>query len=79
LRDLEAATRNGRASRSIDEVKILLGQGDFVFVAAEGSVKREPAVYIDLYRLENRKIAELWGFIEKVPPRTDWKSDNGML
>jgi len=79
LRDLEAATRNGRASRSIDEIKILLGQGDFVFVAAEGSVNGEPAAYIDLYRLEDRKIAEHWGFSEKVPPRTDWKNDNGML
>jgi len=56
-----------------------LGQGDFVFVAAEGSAKGEPAAYIDLYRLEDWKIAEHWGFIEKVPPRTDWKNDNGIL
>jgi len=25
------------------------------------------------------KIAEHWGFPEKIPPREEWKNNNGML
>jgi predicted SnoaL-like aldol condensation-catalyzing enzyme len=65
--------------RSIDELKILLGQGDFVFIAAKGTHEGEPCVYIDLYRVEDQKIVEQWGFPEKIPPRGEWKNTNGML
>jgi predicted SnoaL-like aldol condensation-catalyzing enzyme len=65
--------------RSIDEVKFVLGQGDFVFIAAKGSHKNVPCVYIDLYRVEHEKIAERWGFPEEIPPQAEWKNNNGML
>jgi len=65
--------------RSIDEIKFLLGQADFVFIAATGSHEFAPCVYIDLYRVENGKIAERWGFPEEVPPQAEWKNNNGML
>ena len=65
--------------RSIDEIKFVLGQGDFVFIAAKGSHKSAPSVYIDLYRVEDEKIAERWGFPEQTPPREEWKNNNGML
>ncbi|MEH2411948.1 nuclear transport factor 2 family protein [Nostoc sp.] len=65
--------------RSIDEIKFLLGERDFVFIAAVGTVEDEPCVYIDLYRVENEKIVEHWGFPEKVPPQEEWKNNNGML
>ena len=65
--------------RSIDEIKILLGQGDFVFIAAKGSHAGRPCAYIDLYRVEAGKIAERWGFPEEVPPQQEWKNKNGML
>jgi predicted SnoaL-like aldol condensation-catalyzing enzyme len=54
--------------RSIDEVKFLLGERDFVFIVAVGTVEGEPCVYVDLYRVEDEKIAEHWGFPEKIPP-----------
>jgi hypothetical protein len=56
-----------------------LGQGDFVFIAAKGSHEDDPCVYVDLYRVENGKIAERWGFPEKIPPGEDWKNSNSML
>ncbi len=65
--------------RTIDEIKLLLGQGDLVFIAAKGTHEGEPCVYIDLYRVENLKIVEHWGFPEKVPPRKEWKNQHGML
>jgi predicted SnoaL-like aldol condensation-catalyzing enzyme/uncharacterized protein YndB with AHSA1/START domain len=65
--------------RSIDEIKFVLGQGDFVFIAAKGSHEANPCVYIDLYRVEDGKIAERWGFPEEIPPQEEWKNNNGML
>ena len=74
-RDLEELVKH----RSIDEIKFVFGQGDFVFIAAKGSHESEPCVYIDLYRVENGKIAERWGFPEEVPPEGESKNNNGML
>jgi predicted SnoaL-like aldol condensation-catalyzing enzyme len=74
-RDLEELTKH----RSIDEIKFVLGQGDFVFIAARGSHEGNPCVYVDLYRVENGKIAERWGFPDEIPPQEQWKNNNGML
>jgi predicted SnoaL-like aldol condensation-catalyzing enzyme len=65
--------------RTIDEIEILLGQGDFVFLAAKGTHEGKLCVYIDLYRVENEKIVEHWGFPEMFPPPAEWKNSNGML
>ena len=64
MRDLKVLTQN----RTIDEIRLLLAQGDFVFLAAKGTVEGRPCVYIDLYRVEAAKIVEHWGFPEEVPP-----------
>lgn len=65
--------------RTIDEVKLLLGQGDFVFIAAQGTHEGDPCLYIDLYRAEDKKVVEHWGFPESVPPKEKSKNNNGML
>jgi predicted SnoaL-like aldol condensation-catalyzing enzyme len=65
--------------RSIDEIKFVLGQGDFVLIAAKGTHELAPCVYIDLYRVENETIAERWGFPEEVPLQAEWKNNNGIL
>lgn len=75
LRDVEVLMQH----RTIDEVKFLLGQGDFVLIAAQGTQEGNPCVYIDLYRVEDEKIVEHWGFPEKIPPPEEWKNNNGML
>jgi len=74
-RDLEELTKH----RSIDEIKFVLGQGDFVFIAAKGSHEGAPCLYIDLYRVEDGKIAERWGFPEELPAHEEWKNNNGIL
>jgi predicted SnoaL-like aldol condensation-catalyzing enzyme len=65
--------------RTIDEIKFLLGQGDFVFIAAMGTHEGEPCVYIDLYRVKDEKIVEHWGFPELVPPSTQHGETEGAL
>jgi hypothetical protein len=55
-------------NRSIDEVAFLLGERNFVFIAAMGTVEGEPCVYINLYRVKDEKIVEHRGFPEKIPP-----------
>ena len=83
VRDGVAAFKHDLAEltkhRSIDEIKFLFGQEDFVFIAAKGSHESDPCVYIDLYRVEDGKIAERWGFPEEPPPQEEWKNNNGML
>ena len=75
MRDVEVLMQH----RTIDEMKFLLGQGDFVFIAAKGTQEGDPCVYIDLYRVEDEKIVEHWGFPEKILPQEEWKNDNGAL
>ena len=75
LRDVEVLMQH----RTIDEIKLLLGQGDLVFLAAKGTHEGKPCVYIDLYRVEDEKIVEHWGFPEMVPPETERKNQNGVL
>ena len=75
LRDVEELMRH----RTIDGVKRLLGQGDLVFSAATGTHDGEACVYADLYRVEDERIVEHWGFPQAVPPRHEWKNVNGML
>jgi predicted SnoaL-like aldol condensation-catalyzing enzyme len=75
VRDVESLMQH----RTIDELKFVLGQGDFVFMTAKGTHEGEPCAYIDLYRVEGGKIAEHWGFPEKIPPQGEWKNNNGML
>ena len=65
--------------RTIDEIRLLLGQGDFVFIAAKGTHEDKPCVYLDLYRVQDDKIVEHWGFPETVPPQEQRKNNNGML
>jgi predicted SnoaL-like aldol condensation-catalyzing enzyme len=75
MRDVEVLMQH----RTIDEIELLLGQGDFVFLAARGTHEGKPCVYIDLYRVENEKVVEHWGFPEMLPPPAEWKNSNGML
>jgi predicted SnoaL-like aldol condensation-catalyzing enzyme len=65
--------------RTIDAIKLLVGQGDLVFLVAKGTHQGDACVYIDLYRVENEKIVEHWGFPEMVPSPAEWKNNNGML
>ncbi|MES2073517.1 MAG: nuclear transport factor 2 family protein [Pseudomonadota bacterium] len=73
---LQALAKQGLAVK-YDKVRMLLAEGSFVLVVAEGSFGGRPSAYYDLYRIQNGKIAEHWDTIEAIPPRAEWKNPNG--
>ena len=75
MRDLEVLTRD----RTIDELRLFVGQGDFVFLVARGTHQGEPCAYVDLYRVEGDKLVEHWGFPQAVPPAHGGAARNGMI
>ena len=75
LGDLAVASRD----RTIDEIRLLLGRGDLVFLAALGTHRGEPCAYIDLYRVDGASIAEHWGFFQPIPPMGERRNGNPML
>jgi len=59
------------------KVHRILGEGNFVLVVAEGNFGKDVSAYYDLYRIKNGKIAEHWDTIQAIPPREEWKNQNG--
>jgi len=60
-----------------ERIHRVLGEGNFVLVASEGSLGGKPTSFYDLFRVENGKIAEHWDTIETIAPRSEWKNANG--
>jgi predicted SnoaL-like aldol condensation-catalyzing enzyme len=56
---------------------MVLGEGNFVLVASEGSFGETPTAFYDLFRVQSGKIAEHWDTVETIPPRDQWKNANG--
>ncbi len=56
----------------------ILGEGNFVLVMSEGKFgKGEHTAFYDLFRLENGQIVEHWDVIAPIPPKSEWKNNNG--
>jgi len=55
----------------------LLAEGNFVLTVSEGSVNGILSSLFDLFRVAHGKIVEHWDTTEAVPPRSEWKNDNG--
>jgi predicted SnoaL-like aldol condensation-catalyzing enzyme len=69
---------------SADGIKIeydrnhrLLAEGDFVLSVSEGTLDGVHTSFYDLYRVAHGRLVEHWGTIEAIPPRNEWKNDNG--
>ncbi len=73
--DLAMLTR----ARTIDDIVLLVGQSDLVFIAARGTHEGEPCAYVDLYRVEAGKLVEHWGFPQAIPPQERSENGNGLL
>lgn len=58
----------------------VLGEGDFVLLISEGRYGPDGgahSAFYDLFRVEGGLIVEHWDVIQEIPPRDEWKNDNG--
>jgi predicted SnoaL-like aldol condensation-catalyzing enzyme len=39
--------------------------------------KGDHVAYFDLFRLENNQVVEHWDVIQTIPPKSEWKNNNG--
>ena len=63
-----------------DQTHKILGEGNFVLAMSEGQFGPAPGehvAYYDLFRLADGKIVEHWDVIQEIPPKEDWKNQNG--
>ena len=73
---LEAMAKAGMTMK-YDRVHQVLGEGNFVLVMSEGQFNGKHVAFYDMFRVDAGKIAEHWDTIEAIPPREQWKNDNG--
>lgn len=73
---LEAMAKAG-ITMKYDRVHKVLGEGNFVLTASEGSFGGKHTSFYDLFRVSNGKIVEHWDTIEIIPPKEEWKNKNG--
>jgi len=55
----------------------VLGEGNFVLAVSEGQFLGKHSAFYDLFRIEDGKIVEHWDTIEGIPPKEQWKNQNG--
>lgn len=84
LADGMSALRSALSDKPQKEYKItyakvhrILAEGNFVLSVSEGLLDGQHCSFYDLFRLIKGKIVEHWDTIEPIPPRTEWKNDNG--
>ena len=60
-----------------ETMHLLLAEGNFVLSVSEGLLGGVHSAFYDLFRVEKGKLVEHWDTIEAIPPRSEWKNDNG--
>ncbi len=55
----------------------VLAEGCFVLSVSEGFHDGVHSAFYDLFRVSNNRLAEHWNTIEAIPPRNEWKNENG--
>lgn len=73
---LQAMAKQG-ITMKYDRIHKVLGEGNFVLTVSEGSFAGKWTSFYDLFRVENGKLVEHWDTIEAIPPKSEWKNNNG--
>ena len=74
---LSEPASNGKRMIQYERMHRLLAEGNFVLTVSEGSHNGVHSSFYDLFRVAHGKIVEHWDTTEAIPPRTEWKNDNG--
>jgi predicted SnoaL-like aldol condensation-catalyzing enzyme len=74
-----ALSNQSKNEYTITYVKIhrILAEGNFALSVCEGLLDGQHSSFYDLFRLAKGKIVEHWDTIEPIPPRNEWKNENG--
>ncbi|MHA1564185.1 MAG: nuclear transport factor 2 family protein [Alphaproteobacteria bacterium] len=73
---LEAKADEG-STIEYNQIHRVLSEGNFVLSVSEGSLGGVHSSFYDLFRVAEGKLVEQWDTIEAIPPRSEWKNDNG--
>lgn len=74
---ITAADEDDAPEVNYEKCHRILAEGNFVLSICEGYRKQQHSSFFDLYRLEQGLIVEHWDTTESIPPRSEWKNDNG--
>jgi predicted SnoaL-like aldol condensation-catalyzing enzyme len=74
---LEETGTDGRFRIEYQKLHRVLAQGCFVLSVSEGFVDSIHSSFFDLFRVVGGKLVEHWDTTEAIPPRSEWKNDNG--
>ena len=77
LRSALKSTSGEGFTIAYDRTHRLLAEGSFVLSVSEGSLDGVHTSFYDLFRVAEGKLVEHWDTIEAIPPRGEWKNDNG--
>jgi predicted SnoaL-like aldol condensation-catalyzing enzyme len=77
LRDALQLSANGNFTIQYDQIHRVLAEGNFALCVSEGKRDGVHTSFYDLFRVADGKIVEHWDTIEAVPPRSEWKNENG--
>ena len=56
---------------------MILACGDYVLGVSEGTFGQKKTSFYDLFRINNKKLAEHWDIMEEILPEDKWKNQNG--
>lgn len=73
---LEALGKQG-IQMIYDKTYMVLADGNYGLAVSEGSFGGAHTSYYDLFRVENRKIAEHWDVMETIADESTWQNQNG--
>lgn len=80
LAKMMALFKGGANTMRYDKVHKVLGEGNFVLLMSEGVYGPgggAPTAFYDMFRVDNGKLVEHWDVLQTIPPRAEWRNDNG--
>ena len=77
VRSALTAKRGNQPNIQYDRLHRVLAEGNFVLSVSEGSRGGVPSAFYDLFRVAEGKLVEHWDTVDAVPPRSEWKNENG--